>query len=171
MVALLLLPIAFQAVVMCIRDRWCHRRRGLPRWERIGHPLDTLTIAACLVWLVLVPANAHATWIYGALAAFSTLFVTKDEAVHARLCSGVEHWLHALLFVLHPMVLAAFALLWWQGETRIIAVQLGVTLAFGLYQVIYWNVVRDRAITPINNAWYAELGSRWYDAEDTPCLL
>ena len=23
---------------------WFHRRRGLPRWERIGHPLDTLTI-------------------------------------------------------------------------------------------------------------------------------
>jgi 2-polyprenyl-6-hydroxyphenyl methylase/3-demethylubiquinone-9 3-methyltransferase len=109
--------------------------------------------------------------VYGALAVFSTLFVTKDEPVHARLCGPGEHWLHAVLFVLHPIVLAAFALLWWQGERALLAIQLGVVVAFGAYQAIYWNVVRARAERVVNNSWYAPLGTRWYEADDTPIAL
>lgn len=176
--AWLIVPVALQALAMIVDEGWFHRRRGLPRWERIGHPLDTLTIAACLGWLVVVPpAAAHALPIYIALAAFSTLFVTKDEPIHARLCTAGEHWLHAVLFVLHPIVLAAFALLWWHGERGILAVQLGVTLAFCAYQVLYWSArgrrQADAGSQPrsINNDWYAELGQRWYTAEDTPIAL
>ena len=43
-----------------------------------------------------------------------------------------------------------------------------MTLGFFAYQVVYWNVFRDRAVRPVNNHWYADLGARWYDAEDTP---
>lgn len=171
MLPLLALPIALQALAMVVDEGWFHRRRGLPRWERIGHPLDTLTIAACLAWLIVAPQTEHSLWIYGGLAVFSTLFVTKDEVVHVRLCNGGEQWLHAVLFVLHPIVLAAFALLWWRGQNTLISVQLGVTIAFGLYQVVYWNVVRDRRAVKVNNEWYADLGSRWYDAPDTPIAL
>lgn len=171
MVPLLVVPIVLQAVAMVVDEGWCHRRRGLPRWERIGHPLDTLTIAVCLGWLVIAPRTELSLWIYGGLAVFSTLFVTKDELVHAKLCSGGEHWLHAILFVLHPIVLAALALLWWGGQQTLIMIQLGVTIAFGMYQLVYWNVVRDRKRPTINNEWYSDLGARWYDAQDTPIAL
>ena len=57
MLALLMLPIALQAMAMVVDEGWFHRRRGLPRWERLGHPLDTLTIAVCLGWLVVGPRN------------------------------------------------------------------------------------------------------------------
>ncbi|MBA3539465.1 MAG: 3-demethylubiquinone-9 3-O-methyltransferase [Deltaproteobacteria bacterium] len=158
---------------MVVDEGWFHRRRGLPRWERIGHPLDTLTIALCLGWLAVARDPSAALPVYVGLAIFSTLFVTKDEAVHARVCGAGEHWLHAILFALHPIVLAAFAVLWWSGWHAVILGQLLVTLGFLTYQVVYWNVRKpdvrdDRAV---NNAWYAALGDRWYDACDTPIAL
>ena len=162
---LYLVPIALQAAAMLVDEGWFHRRRGLPRWERIGHPLDTLTLVVCLVWLVR-GGSAHG---YLALAVGSTLFVAKDEPIHAQLCSAGEHWLHALLFVLHPLVLAAFYVM----PHALLVAQLAVTLAFLAYQVIYWNVVRvpPRRRRAINNAWYADLGDRWYRAQDTPIAL
>jgi 2-polyprenyl-6-hydroxyphenyl methylase/3-demethylubiquinone-9 3-methyltransferase len=175
MLALLLVPIALQGAAMVADEGVFHRRRGLPRWERIGHPLDTLTIAACLGWLVAAPPGRGALTVYVVLAIFSTLFVTKDEPVHARLCGGSEQWLHAVLFVLHPIVLAAAGLVWWSGEhPAVLAGQLVATLAFGIYQVVYWNVVRPAAGTvpvAVDNAWYDTLGERWYAAEDTPIAL
>jgi 2-polyprenyl-6-hydroxyphenyl methylase / 3-demethylubiquinone-9 3-methyltransferase len=170
MLGLVAIPIAAQALAMVVDEGWFHRRRGLPRWERIGHPLDTLTIVMCLAWLVITSPSSTTLGVYIGLATFSTLFVTKDEPVHAKLCGAGEHWLHAMLFVLHPIVLAAFGLLWWCGATTPVVMQLGVAIAFALYQVIYWNVVRKDPAT-INNAWYADLGARWYEAKDTPIAL
>ena len=162
MTTLLVAAVALQAIVMIVDEAYCHRRRGLPRWERLGHPLDTLTIAICLAWRLAVGADA----VYVALAAFSTIFVTKDEWVHAARCTPGEQWLHSLLFVLHPVVLYAFAL----APDRFVAGQLAVVCAFGVYQLVYWNVLADRG-APIDNAWYADLGSRWYTADDTPIAL
>jgi len=171
MLAICVIPIAMQALAMAVDEGWFHRRRGLPRWERIGHPLDTLTIALCLAWLSIVPRDAAAALpVYAGLAIASSVFVTKDEPIHARLCTPGEHWLHAMLFVLHPIVLASFAALWWAGHREVIAVQLALTLAFFGYQVVYWNVVRAQPAR-VNNRWYADLGARWYEAQDTPIAL
>jgi 2-polyprenyl-6-hydroxyphenyl methylase / 3-demethylubiquinone-9 3-methyltransferase len=169
-----MIPVALQATAMLVDEAVFHRRRGLGRWERLGHPLDTLTIALCLVWLLAVPRDAaFAVPGYVVLAVFSTLFVTKDEPIHARACTAGEHWLHAILFILHPIVLAAFAFMWWAGEQTLLAVQLALVGAFGVYQLVYWNVVRDRRERPraVNNTWYAPLGERWYEADDTPIAL
>ncbi len=168
---MLYVPLVLQALAMIVDEGVFHRRRELPRWERIGHPLDTLTIALCLGFLVAVPPDApRALGIYIALAAFSTVFVTKDEPVHARACTGGELWLHAMLFVLHPIVLGVLALMWRQGDHRaLLAGQLAVVCAFGAYQAIYWNVVRRAR--KIDNAWYGPLGARWYEADDTPIAL
>lgn len=172
MLVALVIPIALQGIAMLVDEGYFHRRRGLPRWERIGHPLDTLTLIACLAWLLVVePSTGAALPVYITLAVISTLFVTKDEPIHARECGGGEQWLHAVLFVLHPIVLAAFALLWWLGYTQLLVGQLVVTTLFMSYQVVYWNVLRDRRARAVNNAWYAELGDRWYEAEDTPIAL
>jgi 2-polyprenyl-6-hydroxyphenyl methylase / 3-demethylubiquinone-9 3-methyltransferase len=159
---------------MLADEAWFHRRRGLPRWERIGHPLDTLTIALCLAWLLVTrPEDPWALSVYVGLAIFSTLFVTKDEWVHAKSCSAGEQWLHSILFVLHPVVLAAFAVTWWSGHDGLLVGQLVVTLSFLGYQIVYWNVIVPRAQRrpAVNNDWYADLGARWYTAEDTPIAL
>lgn len=129
-----------QAALMLADEFYFHRRRGLPRWERVGHPLDTLSVLACYATAMAFSPNDGALAAYVAAAAFSCLFITKDEFVHARLCGPGEHWLHAALFVLHPIVLGLAALLWIRGEFRAALVaQAGVTLLFGAYQTLYWN--------------------------------
>jgi hypothetical protein len=138
-----LLPLGLQALAMLVDELHFHRRRGLPRWERIGHPLDTLTLLACYAVAIGWSPTPTALATYAGLGVFSCLFVTKDEWVHARLATSGEHWLHALLFVAHPVVLAAIAWLWIDGEHAIIWTQAGLTLAFGMYQAIYWQLPRS----------------------------
>jgi hypothetical protein len=143
MLAALLVPAGLQALAMLIDEGWYHRRRGLPRWERIGHPVDTLSVALCYGWLLASrPGEPRALPIYVALAFASSLLVTKDEPVHARRCEPGEQWLHALLFVLHPMVFVAFGVIWWSGrDLWVIAGQLGLTFALMIYQVVYWSLL------------------------------
>jgi len=143
MVVYCLIPVLFQCVLMVVDEGWFHRIRGLPRWERISHPLDTLTLVGCLGWLVATESRSPAALsVYVGLAVFSTIFATKDEAMHAGLCSAGEHWLHAMLFALRPIVLAAFMYLWWIGTVSLLVGQLGITIGFLAYQVIYWNPER-----------------------------
>ena len=138
---LLAAPFALQGAVMAVDEGWFHRRRGLPRWERVGHPLDSLSHAACFAWAVFVRPDApYALGGYLVLSVLSCALVTKDEVVHKRLCSAAESWLHAVLFVLHPVVLFATAV-WWR-ELRspvLLVVQLCAVASFILYQVVYWG--------------------------------
>lgn len=145
---LLTLPFLLQGAAMVVDEFWFHRRRGLGRWERIGHPVDTLTVLVCYGVALLAPYSPTALAWYVGCAVFSMLCVTKDEFVHARRCSPGEHWLHAVLFLLHPVTLAAAALIWmdapsgaaaWRG---FLAGAFGVAAVFGLYQLLYWNVWR-----------------------------
>lgn len=144
MLGLVLAPVLIQAAAMLADEGFFHRRRGLPRWERIGHPLDTLTTASCYGWLVVArPDTPHGLAIYVGLALFSCLFITKDELVHSKLCTPMELWLHAVLFVIHPIVLMAFGFVWWSGGRDVqyvILAQLLLTLGFATYQVLYWSV-------------------------------
>src|ERR1041385_4830968 len=132
----LVVPAVLQAMAMAADELIWHRRRGLPRWERIGHPIDTLSAAACYGWLCAVPPDrASALAVYVALAAFSCLLVTKDEPVHAKLCGAGEGWVHAFLFVLHPIVFLAFGVLWMSGaHPWLVRLELAATLAFAAYQ-------------------------------------
>jgi hypothetical protein len=141
MLALLLLPAFLQMLAMFVDEFVFHRKRGLPRWERLGHPLDTLTAIACYAWLVArPPTSPHALAVYIALCAFSCLFITKDEFVHAQVCEPFESWLHAVLFVLHPLVFLGFGLAWYWGMTPLIVkAELALTVALLAHQLLYWS--------------------------------
>lgn len=130
-----------QGFLMAVDEVYFHRRRRfkLPRWERLGHPLDTLTVLIPLLLALLFPPAAPWTGTFLALAVFSCLFVTKDEWVHARLCEPAEQWLHALLFLLHPALFAAIFFLWREGERGWIALQTVLTAGFLCWQALYWN--------------------------------
>jgi len=149
--ALLLAPMLLQGAVIAVDEFYCHWRRGLDRWERIGHPLDTLTFIACFAWALALPYGRENLLIYAGIAAFSSVFITKDEWVHAASCDAFEQWLHALLFVLHPLVLVSVAVLWAaqagalpMGQDvgwlwRAVGVQCGLMVLFGGYQIAYWG--------------------------------
>lgn len=136
-----ILPFCLLGAAMCVDEFWFHRRRILPRWERIGHPIDTLGLMACVGVTLFSPPARPNLILYAALAVLSSLLVTKDEFVHARECRPMEHWLHAVLFMLHPVNLLATALLWVRGEAFwALEVQMAILAAFGVYQTLYWNL-------------------------------
>jgi hypothetical protein len=155
--AYLLLPFALQSVCMTVDEFYFHRQRALPRWERLGHPLDTLSVLLCWSVVWFAPPSAGFVAMYVGLSLFSCLFVTKDEWVHKEFCPAGEQWLHALLFILHPLLMLCAGLLWpalhpesaaappagwirYEGfESRFFAGCISLTLLFGLYQLIYWN--------------------------------
>lgn len=159
MVALILVPFIVQALVIGFDEYYFHVKRGLPLWERIGHPLDTLSLLVCVFFVLLVPYSSFALKWYIGLGVFSCLMVTKDEWVHKHHCPAAEHWLHALLFINHPIVLGSIGIIWWvmTGDTApswmqkwlnrptalhtMLLVQAGAITLFFLYQVIYWNFI------------------------------
>ncbi|MBU6446621.1 MAG: hypothetical protein KGQ49_04415, partial [Verrucomicrobia bacterium] len=77
-----LFPFALQAICMLFDESYFHIRRGLPLWERIGHPIDTLSVLICMGFVLWVPFSKETLIVYILLAAFSSILVTKDEFVH-----------------------------------------------------------------------------------------
>jgi hypothetical protein len=137
-----MIAIGLQGIAMVVDEGWFHRARGLPRWERIGHPLDTLTVVLAYLWALVHAPTRGALLGYAALAFVSCLFVTKDEPIHARLCDPGEQWLHAVQFVLHPIVFLGFGLLWLGGTSPVLLwLWLAATAAFGAYQLVYWSLL------------------------------
>jgi hypothetical protein len=152
--AMLFVPLIFQAMLMIFDEFYFHRRRGLPKWEIIGHPLDTLTVIAPLVLARSANFTDKNAFLYVALSTFSCIFIVKDELIHKNICSKAEMILHALLFILHPLVFLSIFLFWQNGETnllgltidfnKIVTLQLIVTCMFCLYQIFYWRFFYER---------------------------
>lgn len=140
MTELFVIPFALQGICMLVDEFIFHRRRGLPLWEIWGHPLDTLTVLIPLGILSFTSYSQANLVVYICFSVLSCFFITKDEFIHARLCEPLEHWLHALLFVLHPVVFFAGALIW-KNEINplLLQIQFFVILGFLFYQVLYWG--------------------------------
>jgi hypothetical protein len=160
-----IIPFVLQALVTFFDEMYFHVRRGLPRWEQIGHPLDTLTVLLCMGFVIWVPFSKSTLVIYICLAIFSSIFVTKDEFVHKEFCPATEQWLHAVLFTLHPIALTSAGFIWpiVQGvplESAIFSYlddpeslcsflygQFGAMSLFLIYQIVFWNIIwKDKPV-------------------------
>ena len=160
MIWFLFLPFLMQTAIIFCDEFYFHVKRDLPRWERIGHPLDTLSVLVCFLFILIFPYSSNMCIIYIALALFSAIFVTKDEFVHKECCTASELWLHALLFINHPIMLFVLGCLWplyhaveipsflitYKHYRSLIGTflwgQVTLIALFGVYQVIYWNIIR-----------------------------
>ncbi len=156
---LAIIPFAAQGLAIAVDEGVFHIKRGLPKWERIGHPLDTLTVIACMAYVIWVPFSMTSLTIYIALSVFSTLFITKDEFVHNEHCPATEQWLHALLFILHPITLICAGFIWpvaqgisvtpwiasWLNNPEALSLfligQFALMSLFMLYQIVFWNLI------------------------------
>lgn len=135
-------------ILMLVDEFWYHRRREVPSWERLGHPLDTLTVFLPLVLIWFIAPTPGMKTLFIILAVFSCIFVTKDEWVHKHYCEPGELWLHALLFLLHPLLFFSAWILWpdmhsSEGNPYVpiaFVILLLSVFGFGLYQLIFWNV-------------------------------
>jgi hypothetical protein len=145
MMALALAPFGIQAIAIMMDELVFHRRRVLPRWERISHPIDTFSQLVCLCLPLFMSFSRSHLYVYIAFAGLSCALITKDEKVHVlQHCSWKEHWLHSVLFIVHPLVLASIAFLWAKSARYpwffgLLKIQVLLMIGFGLYQIIYWS--------------------------------
>jgi hypothetical protein len=130
---------ALQGLLMVVDEFGFHRRREVPLWERRGHPLDTLTVLLPLVMTLWLPFTAPWTVVFVVLAIASCVFVTKDEWVHARFAPPTEQWLHAMLFLMHPLIFIAMFLLWRAAALQWLVMQTLLAASFFAWQTLYWN--------------------------------
>lgn len=156
---LAVLPFVLQALCMIFDEGYFHIRRGLPLWERIGHPIDTLSVLFCMGFVLRVPFSKGSLIIYILFAALSSILVTKDEFVHKEHCPASENWLHAVLFTLHPITLTCAGFIWpviqdaevsswilnWLDHKEhlefFIKIQTAIMTLFLIYQILFWNFV------------------------------
>ncbi len=160
-----LVPFALQALAIAFDEGYFHVRRGLPKWERIGHPIDTLSVVLCTGYVIWVPFTSSTLPFYILLAIASTLLVTKDEFVHKYHCPASENWLHALLFTLHPITLTVAGFIWpvsqgvelapwisrWLDNAPLLHLflygQFTLLCLFFIYQVLFWNIIwKDKPV-------------------------
>lgn len=133
-------PFIIQSLLMAY-DEHLHLKRGLGLWERLGHPLDTLTVFVPLSLIAINDFTPSRQTIYIILSVFSCLFITKDEWVHSKECSPVENWIHSLLFVLHPMIFIASGILWkYNYNENFLLIQSVLVGIFMIYQIFRWSL-------------------------------
>ena len=137
--------LTLQVICMTIDEFYFHWKRNLPRWERVGHPVDTFFFLIPLGILSFSPSTKAWQIIYILASVVSCLVITKDEAIHRQLSPAIEQWLHSLLFLTHPSLLLAGYLLWLNSELNFSWLFFSV-FAFGIYQLIFWNYYADRIL-------------------------
>jgi hypothetical protein len=115
MTYLLLLPLIAQALAIFVDEFYFHFAPGQRRWERIGHPLDTFTVLAPVLWLMVSAPCERNLIIYTLAAVFSCCFVIKDELVHADRCAPAEHANQAAAVALNMIYQALYWNLIWKA--------------------------------------------------------
>lgn len=165
---------SFPVLVLAMSvDEWVfHRNREMPRWERLGHPLDTFSVLLCVLFTLLFQPSASHVYTFTILALVSCVFITKDEWMHAKHCTRGEHILHGFLFFFHPIVLWQIYGLWMMGPSSqgtLQAAAFGLSIAM-FYQWAYWRR-RGSSKYEVDNDIYNHYGDRWYTANDDPVAL
>lgn len=127
-----------QGVLMFFDEFKFHHMRGLKRWERVGHPIDSFFF---LIPFMFTQFFSN-TYVFISLCVFSCLLVTKDEFIHNQECPASEQWLHAVLFLMHPVSLYALWIAWQHNMDFIIQIQSVIIFIFMSYQIIYWNFIK-----------------------------
>lgn len=137
---ILSLCLAVQAVAIAIDEFYFHFKRGLPKWERIGHPLDTFSVLLVFAAFNFTEYKGSTPIWLISLMVFSCVLITKDEWVHHEYCEATESWLHSILFLIHPLVFLASWSLWRESGSHFLLRAQGIGLVvFITYQIIYWN--------------------------------
>lgn len=134
---------SLQGLALLLDELYCHHKRGLSQWERNGHPIDTLFFA--FAFFVMSFEEIHLAWVIGACA-LSCLVILKDEWVHVHCVDGFESFLHAFLFVLHPVTLicAYWAATSYQLHSLLFWLGMILTIGAGV-QWTYWHFRGPRA--------------------------
>ncbi|MCB0405820.1 MAG: hypothetical protein KDD51_13640, partial [Bdellovibrionales bacterium] len=114
----------------------------LGKFESYGHIADSLVFGSVLCICAFAPATLFWLYLYVGGSVFSAVLITKDEWVHTVSCPATENWLHALLFLNHPVLLFLTGGLWWLGEAAVLRAMIPFAVyAVSIYQWVAWVLV------------------------------
>src|SRR5688500_10107994 len=99
-------------IFMGWNELYFHRKRVLEKWEKTRKALVTFSLTLCLAITLFVPYEEEWKWLFFAAAGFSILVTIKDEFRKQKTDRGREEGTHAVLFMLHPLVLILMVVLW-----------------------------------------------------------
>ena len=90
LISILALPLGLQALAMVFDEFYFHRKRGLPKWERLGHPIDTFFVLLSLGVPLCFPFERSSLMIFVGLALFllarrKAFLNNMDSKWHPRL--------------------------------------------------------------------------------------
>ena len=152
---LLLLPLVEQGLAVLVDEFYFHFARGLPRWEHLGHPLDTFTVLAPILWQGFSLQSQGNLTVYIVAAAFSCFFVIKDEFVHADVCAPAEHVMPCSsscihwflprcpcsgLYITRPPERSCGSNRF-RGLASALPIQAAILTLYMIYQAVYWNLI------------------------------
>ncbi len=165
---IIVIIIFLHGICMLFDEFYFHQKRKLPKWERIGHPIDTLFFIFCYCIILFLPITSATILLYFIFSILSCLIITKDEFIHLKNCSTQEQYLHAILFILHPIILFILFFNWpnfAKSELLIfqqinllqlkylVTIQFIFSVIFLFYQIIYWNIIfkDEKNVTKVIN--------------------
>lgn len=150
MVGFLLSMMVIQVILFNVDEYYFHRKRGLVKQEVISAIVDGALYLIPLLIAIFLPFNSLWQKLYIGFAMISCLSIAKNECFYPSL-TAPERVVHALLYILHPVMLYTFYISWEQNYfttminfwmIQIIYMALGAkTLT---YQIIYWNYVHQK---------------------------
>lgn len=130
-------------------ELFLHRKRGLTLYEARLHWIDTALVVFVQALAVFCEPTGFTMTLYLLAAILSCLSITKEEWLHREVCSGSEHWLHAMMFMLHPLSLLAAGITWQRLDRplihladwrlNVLLVYTAGTAIFLVYEMFYWR--------------------------------
>lgn len=132
------MSLGIQGMLLVYDDLVLHQRRGLPRWERIGHPIDAFCFSLP-IGLAAWKGSETSSTLYGGLSLLSCVIILKDEWIHVGRINALEATLHAALFVLHPVTLYLAWELAKTGQTFGLLLAWMALVGVVVFQIIHWN--------------------------------
>jgi hypothetical protein len=132
------MSLGFQGMLLMYDDIVLHQRRGLPRWERIGHPIDAFFFSLP-IGIAAWKGSETSPAVYGGLSLLSCMIILKDEWIHVGRIKALEATIHAALFVIHPVTLYAAWELAKTGQTIGLLLAWVALMSVFAFQIIHWN--------------------------------
>ncbi|MCB9091414.1 MAG: hypothetical protein H6621_09740 [Halobacteriovoraceae bacterium] len=127
-----------------------NKKRGHSPYETVSVISDGILFLIPLLIATFVTYSESWVWTYKILAGLSMLSVVKNEFFYRNL-EVKERFIHACLYVLHPMILFTFYESWthnyFKEHTYFWMVQIlyfGLGMKMVIYQLIYWNYIHEK---------------------------
>lgn len=151
MVLFISLTTTLHALVFFYDEYILHKKRVLSQKEVNSGLIDGLLFLSTVAMTLFTTYTKQLGYLYIALGFLSCLAILKHELFLPSDISPKERLVHAILYVLHPLILYAFYTSWkmnfFATNLTYWMLQLGY-FALGFkaisYHVIYWNYIYER---------------------------